>query len=450
MKVLNRLSNIYIIMLMMLFLLNYIFKFDVDYIYIGLLTSIVVFLMLLSATGLMLIFTIAMLITGVIVLLMTGEPLKEWFPLFTNNMTLIILILFVPILAIPLNLGKYNIEVEKILIKVSKKPGLLYSGITTTLFILGSIINLGSLSVIHVVANNNGFSKEFLGRAYVRGFTSTIIWSPFFASVFLIINALDVSVGKFILYSLSLGIIQLIMSNIWFNLTEKRTIKMNVSTEKIQTIKKGKVSVLLLVLSLLIIIILVSERIVQGNMSIMITVIVVVYSFLWSFFIKKAKEFHRKIYSYLSNIVPGRVNEILLFLTAGFFSGAISITNVGDGIQSVFIVISNISIFLLIFTIISVTVLLALVGIHQIVTITLLLASINVVEIGVTNLTFALILTCSWSISTLISPITPVNIISSRMLHVRVFDLIKWNYQFAIVLIFTYSIIIYMYNLLLF
>ena len=448
MVLLRWIANVFIIILIIIFLLNYLYDFDSNYIFVGSLTFIAILLMLPSAKGLSFLFPVAMIVVGITVLLFTGEPIEEWLPLFSNNMTLIILILFVPVLALPLGIGKYNIEIEKILIKLSSKPGFLYSGITTTLFILGSIINLGSLSVIHAVTDNNGFPKGFLGRAYTRGFTSAIICSPFFASVFLIINTLDIPVGKFIMYSFSLGVLQLLISNMWFNVKEKRNITFSVIETPVERVRRGKVIALLFILSILIIIILISERIIPGNMSIMITVIVCIYSLVWSLFIRKAGEFFRRLYSYLSYIVPGKVNEVLLFLTAGFFSGAMIKTDLGGGMQGIFMKISNVSVFLFIFTVIIVTSLLAFIGVHQIVTITFFLASINVVEIGISNLVFALTLTCSWSLSTLLSPITAVNLISSTLLHTKVTHLIKWNYQFAIILICTYSIVIYGFHLL--
>lgn len=449
MVIYRKIANIYTVCLVVLFLLNYYLFFDAEFRLLGLLTFIGILLYLPSTTDLSRWFSIAMLIIGGIILWVAQIPVTEWAPMFTKNMPLVILILFVPVLAIPLSIGQYNEEVKKIIEKYSEQPKVLFAGITSTVFILGSIINLGALAIVHSVVDRNSFPKRFLGVAYVRGFTSVIIWSPFFASVFLILFALDLSIGNFLLYSLTLGVIQLLVANVWFNYVEKSRILFERKEYEGNEINNKKIAKLTVIFLLLITIILVAERFIQENMSIFITIIVVVFTIIWSLFINKIVLFTREFSQYIHNIIPGRANEVALFLTAGFFSGALVHTTLGHYLQRFLVYLGNYSIILVIFFIIFLTVFLALLGIHQIVTITAFLASVTPVDIGISNLIFALTLTSSWSLSTLLSPITPVNIISGGLLHTKITQLMKWNVPFAIVMMFIYTIIIYVYHLIL-
>lgn len=445
----RKISNYYTICLVFLFLANYFFSFDPTYILVGSLTFAYTLFILPSTTGLSRVFSVGMLTIGAIILIYLEKPWIDWAPMFTQNMVLVILILFVPVLTIPLRIGKYHEEVKNLLMKYSDKPQVLYAGITSTVFILGSFINLGSLSIVHSVVDKNNFKKALLGKAYVRGFSSVIIWSPFFATVFLILFSLDLSIGSFLLYSFLLGLVQLIVANIWFHVYEKKLIGFELRHVDAGRINYRKISKLVLIVVILIVIILITDRLIEQNMSLYITLIVVFYSVVWSFLIGKIVIFKNEAKQFLNSIIPGRANEVVLFLAAGFFSKAIAETTFGDQLQGLLIYLGERSILLVIFTIISFTACLAFLGIHQIVSISAMLASVAPAEIGFSNVIFALILTASWSVSTLISPTTPANVISSNLLNVKITELVKWNFPFAIIMICLYSVLIYLYYLVL-
>lgn len=450
MKKYRQLTNVYFVFLVIIFLLNHIFSFDPNFLYVGIVTFIGLFLFLPDVRGIALFFSIVMLAVGTIGLFFVDLSITEWIPFFTKNLSLVILISFVPILSIPMRLGGFNEEIEKVIDKYSEKPGFLYGGITSILFVFGTVINMGSIPVVDTVTRHNGFTKEFLGKAYTRGFIGAIIWSPFFASVFLILFTLNVSIGDFIVYSFSLAIIQLFFANTWFNIFDKHNIPFPAATKEKEYVDMRKIYLLLVIYMSLIALILLADRFVAGQMSILITIIVIGFSFLWSLFIKQPIQYSKELGHYAFNLIPGRVNEIVLFLAAGFFSGVFIETSLGMYIQGVFLFIGEKSIIFIIMTIISFVILFTFLGVHQVVTITLLLASVNPAELGISNIVFALILTSSWSISTLLSPVTFVNIISSQLLRINVIKLIRWNFAYTMTLLVLYTLLIYTYHTFLF
>lgn len=439
--------NISFIIIILLFIVNHIVTFDSQFIFLGTLTLILITLMLPSAKGLALSFSIGMLVIAGITAYVIDIPFKQSVPLFTQNMALVILISFAPVLSIPMQLGEYSKEVEKIIKNNTENPSYLYGGITGTFFILGTTLNMGSISIVHSVTGNNGFPKSFLSKAYTRGFTAVFLWSPFFASVFLILFSLDLSIGQYILYGFSLGVIQLIISNLWFNIYEKSKIEFPTLNKEKEEIDSNKIKILLIAFALLILVILVADRFFEGNMSLLITIIIVGFSLIWSLLIRHIHSFLKGLIQYTQKAIPEKVNEIVLFLVAGFFSGIVSQTSLGRSIGSFFIRISDYSVFLVIFSIILFGIIFSFIGIHQIVFITLLLASIDTDEIGITNLIFALTLTSTWSISTLISPIGFVNLITAQLLSTEVTNVIRWNVAFTFIMAISSTIVIYAYHL---
>ncbi|UAC49733.1 hypothetical protein K6959_08050 [Bacillus aquiflavi] len=444
----EKVMNVLLLLLVFTFLLNYFILFDSYFIYVGFLSFVVILLCLPITSGLPRIFSLLMLLIGMTVMIWTAKPFSIWTPMFTKNMSLVILIIFVPVLAIPLSIGQYNQEMMKFLIRFTEKKSLLFLWISSTIFVLGSIVNLGSISVVHSIIEKAHIPKEFLGRVYVRGFTSVITWSPFFASVFLILFTLNLSVANFIFYSFILGTIQLIAANLLFRYREKDKISFQHRPRVLHNINRKKVKELAVVFFLLVVIVLSIERFVNTNMSIVITMIVVLITFGWCFFLRKVKEILLQFHQFSMNVLPKRANEVVLFLTAGFFSETLSMTPLGQHVQKLFMFLANKTIILVILFMLIITMLFALAGIHQIVTISAFLSSVNPLEFGFSHLMFALTLTCSWSLSTLISPTTPVNIITAQLLKVNIPDLIRWNAPFAILMIFLYTAVIYLFYIL--
>lgn len=212
---------------------------------------------------------------------------------------------------------------------------------------------------------------------------------------------------------------------------------------------KKKLIELIIIISILTLSILLLEHLFSFNMVVIVTLTVFIVSMIWSFYLRKTKDFWREISCFSGSILPGRANEIVLFLLSGFFSSAIALTSFGEIIRMFLVQLSHKSVFLLIFSIIFIISFLALLGIHQVVSVTSIIATVSAQELGVTNVILALAYLSAWSIASIVSPMAAVNVTISSLLKIKLTNLIfKNNLIFSIGSLIIHSSLIYIFHLL--
>src|SRR5699024_6291654 len=75
------------------------------------------------------------------------------------------------------------------------------------------------------------------------------------------------------------------------------------------------------------------EPLVVLNVSVLISLIVLILSCFWGFYLSEGKAFFKELKEYMGNIFPQKSNEISLLLTAGFFGVVLAETPVASVIN---------------------------------------------------------------------------------------------------------------------
>lgn len=443
----NRWLSHLVIAVLIIFLSGYFLPFEVIQNVNAVGTIFVIIFSLYKSHGPPKAFGIIMFLVATSILWSKQVSLDTWIYSFMKNLPIISLILLVPILTIPINLGGYNEQIRRFIQQYSKKGTVLFFFISSTFFILGPILNLGSIRIVDDMVKTLKFPSEFLAKAYTRGFTSVITWSPYFASAFIVVYYLDVSLTKILPLGFVMGIVQFAFGNLLFSWEGSNRYTM---PEMQKTAVNGKKLIeLIIIISILTLSILLLEHLVSFNMVVIVTFTVFIISMLWSFYLRKIRGFWREISCFSSSILPGRANEIVLFLLSGYFSSAIALTSFGEIIRLFLVQLSHKSVFLLIFSIIFIISFLALLGIHQVVSVTSIIATVSAQELGVTNVILALAYLSAWSISSIVSPLAAVNVTISSLLKIKLTNLIfKNNLIFSIGSLIIHSSLIYLFHLL--
>lgn len=410
---------------------------------LGFFTLLVIITWLPHAKKLTRILGSLMLLIGSIILFMNESSLDVWIHAITQNVPIMTLIVLAPILAIPLRLGKYDKSIESITNRYRSRPVTLFASMSSVFFLLAPIINLGAIKLIHAMFNKQKFPVEFLARVYIRGFTSVITWSPYFAAVLLVLFYFDLSVKEYLPYAIFLGVIQLIFGNLLF-IFEYKSITFS-KVEAKEAIPSWKLLELFFVFSLLTMTILLFEHIVHIKMIVVVSLTVLIFPFFWSLYLKRFSSFLVGVTIYRKRTLLATSNEVILFLSAGFFGIVMSNTSIGLFLNEGIYYLKDISVLLMIFSTIVFTSFLAMLGIHQIITVTALASSVVLSQLDISSLIFALTLLSAWSVATIVSPITPVNIIVTNLLerpyhHVA----IQWNGLYSLGVILLHTLVIYL------
>jgi hypothetical protein len=330
---------------------------------------------------------------------------------------LLCLLTLVPLLSIPVRIGGFFEAISLLLQHVLHRPQKLFSGITGTLFLLSPVLNLGSVKILHEFLEEFKFPAEMTAKGYIMGFSTAIMWSPYFASVSLVLHYLKVPFTEYIFYGISLGLLSLIVGNSLFVIWVKKhplTQAQSVSGQLDEKVRKQLAKLILFILLLLAMCLWV-ESLTHWSMMVIVCLMSMTVPLLYGVLSGSWKQMLPLSIDYRDRTVPMMNNEIMLFMSAGMLAFAMKGTTMMNGISSMLIVFADQSFFLFALAILIFVLAVSYLGIHQIAVVGVLAMQLNPAELGISNVSLALVLLLSWSISTALSPLSGLNLMVSRL-----------------------------------
>lgn len=320
------------------------------------LAAVAVILSLFYSKFLPRVFGTVMILSGSAVFLYQQQPLDIWIEGLTRNLPLVCLIVMVPVLGIPIGLGNYQTYLAGITLRFIQKPQYLYLFISGLFSLIGPITNIVQAA------------PSIVGQSLYSSMTSVHTWSPYFASVFLVVYSLNITIYQYLPYGLLLSFFQILTAYVLFRCIEMRKIHF-VPLGSAADLHVKKLVELFAVLLLLTGLIFLSEPLIPLSISVLISFTVFLFALCWTAYLKLPKHFFKELNDYRKVIFPSRANEVNLLLTAGFFSVVLSKTPIAHAIHHVCVELADIYVFLLIVATMTMIALLSFIGVHQIVTI---------------------------------------------------------------------------------
>lgn len=354
-----------------------------------------------------------------------------------QNIPILSLILMAPLITIPLKLSGYLNSVINVLNSFRHNTVKAYSGVMLFLFIVSPVLNIGSVRLTHEIVRDIGFTKKFLGKAYVTGYTSAIVWSPYFASIATVLYMLEVPLSKYIIFGILLGFIQISISVIIFYFNHDKVLSQNHYDESIVGNLKNdwfNIYKLFTLIILLIGALVFIERITEIEMITIIILSAIIIPFLWGLLTNNIKNIigeMKKVTSTFNN----SNSEVILFLSAGLLASVMSQTTLNDMLTPFFVTLAEYSYILLIIVIIFLILFLTLIGLHQIVVIPLIILQTPPEAVGIPPLALAFVFILGWSLSVVTSPISLTNLLVSNLLNSKWWVVgFKWNGLYIFIL----------------
>lgn len=417
---------------------------------VSILIVVTIVYILPTIRGMILYICLFLLIFALILMFYSNSSLIVWIESMKINLTLVSIFIVVPLLGIPVKVGEYVESLKILLSNHLNKPFYFYLGTNILTHILSVVINIGSISIAQELSRSSDIkNNQLMANSINRGYIMAIFWSPYFSSMALILAYLPISWSSLLQYSFGMVLLTIGISLIFdFNRIKKSKIK-NESKElyTADELKSAKKKVVELICYLVLItgIILIAETLIKSaSMVFLITIASFILPLIWVLIFRKFNEYKLNFKNHLYFGLPRMSKEIVLFLIAGFFSGAFIEANLGNMfmelIQSVFgsfyIGAAYMIIFIIFFA--------GLIGVHPIVFITVFVTSIIPETIGFSPEYFALLLLFSFGVSNTISPSTAVNNILSNLLDEPLVNVsLRWNFKFAITLIMIIPLYLY-------
>ncbi|MEH7114243.1 TRAP transporter large permease subunit [Neobacillus niacini] len=330
---------------------------------------------------------------------------------------LLSLITLSPLLSIPLRLGGYFNSISVLLRNLLLHPKKLYAGISGTLFLLTPILNLGSVRIINEFLEELKLPSALSAKGYIVGFATAVIWSPYFASVSLVLLYLNIPYKDYIIYGIGFSLLSLAIGNVLFAIWEKRHPLTKEAGVKVPLEKQHQKQLVKLVFFVILLIgsCLVFEHITNWSMIVIVCLVSIIIPLIFGIVSKRWYELIPRLVDFRDRTVSMLNNEIMLFMSAGMLAFAMKGTAAANGVSDFLTTLAHQSVLLFAIAVMVIVLCITYIGIHQIAAVGALAMQLNAVELGISNISLALLLLLTWSISTALSPFSGLNLMVSRI-----------------------------------
>lgn len=398
-----------------------------------------------------LIFGLLFLTFGIFLMVTSGAPLREYVFAFGPMLNLLTLFTLIPILALPIRLGDYSKDVENVIKKKVKNSNQLYMVSSGVSYFLSSFMNLASLPMAYYairpsLKNYPIEDKErFMARSITRGFGMPVLWTPVTPIVGIVIEMTGVNYGSMIPLLIPLSIAGLLMDWMMVTLYTRKKEHAIVQREMtraekemaatIETYKNNSIarlSHILIAIVLLNLVIITIEQFKDFSFILLISLLVIPFSFIWSLVLGKIKEYFSGLKNHFKTHLPKMKDQFFLFLSAGFFISAIHISGMNETINSIVgevIHVTGVQLFLVILPFIPL--LFAFAGLHPAVTFVLIVEALDSNALGISPFLLALAMIGSAVPAFLMGPYNATIGVMSNIVHRDPFKISNWNIPFC-------------------
>lgn len=387
---------------------------------------------------------------GAFLLWTSSSEWQQYIFAFGPMLDLLTMFTLIPILGIPVKLGRYGECIQAIIQKRVKTSGHLYMMTSGISYFFSIFMNLATLpmtyySIRPALGSFPVRNKErFMSRAISRGFAMPLIWAPVTPIVGIVITMTGVSWGSILPYVIPLSILGLAMD--WFigsrqsqpmklpHSADESVHETAAALEVTNDSRPGRVFQILVAIAIFNVLVSLAETQVSLPFLILVSLIVIPFAFSWSLLLRKGKEFGHQLSDHFNSFAMSMKDQFFIFLSTGFFISAINISKANEILFdwiAAFISVAGVEIFLIILPLIPLG--LAFLGLHPAVSLALMIEGVNPEAIGISPhiLTVAML---SGAVSAfLVGPYNATLGLMSNIIKVDSYKVSSWNLPFATV-----------------
>lgn len=387
------------------------------------------------------------LILGLLLLWTSNAQWYQYIFSFGPMLDLLTLFSLVPILGIPIKLGEYSESIKTVIQKKVKNTGNLYILTSGISYFFSIFMNLATLPMtyysIRPVLSSFPIKQEnrFLSRAITRGFAMPLLWAPVTPIVGIVVAMTGVSWLSILPYVLPLSIFGLLLD--WFMGRQKSTKKMEelhatsanemaVSKEVNGKDNPSRVLQILLAIIIFIVVISILESYFSYSFLILVSLLVVPFSFTWSILLKRGKEFLAQLIDHFQSFTISMKDQFFIFLSAGFLISTIQVSHTDELLNNWILKIINVmgaEFFIILLPLIPL--ILAFVGLHPAVSLSLMAGALNPSMLGISPHILTVAMLAGAVSAFLVGPYNATIGLMSNIIKESSFKVSNWNLTFT-------------------
>jgi len=152
-------------------------------------------------------------IVGAAILVYDGAGFETWRTGLIYNVNLIALLLLVPVFGMPLKYGGYYGVLDALVGRYMNNRNRIYWVPALLTHFFGALMNMGAMPVVYQLIVRGKLPRAFnsVPASILRGFSSSIYWSPNMISVGVVTYYLGISWAEFARYGIFLTVISLVI-----------------------------------------------------------------------------------------------------------------------------------------------------------------------------------------------------------------------------------------------
>lgn len=373
-------------------------------------------------------------LVGAGIMASNGAGLAIWKTGLINNCNLIALLLLVPVFGMPLKYGDYYGVLDSLASRYMNGWHRIYWVPALLTHFFGALMNMGAMPVVYQLIVRGKLPQVFnsVPASILKGFSSSIYWSPNMVSVGVVTYYLGLSWTEFARYGIFLTIFSLLVGwlvhILFYNKSNGITTDNSSRGNDIDT--KKLLELIIFCITFIGIIIYIATR---TSIPVLdaVPLLAFVYPMLWLSMLGRVKAIPKAYLDYGDNILPRFTSEIIIFMGAGFLATALLSSDAGDKMSMFISGIGFHNEYFLCLGILASIVFLAVLGVTPMVTVMAYCASLKPDMLGLTPIQLALVLVGGWATSVIISPFTGVTLIMSGLAQKSSFEIARANWLFT-------------------
>ncbi|MFB5198495.1 hypothetical protein ACE198_27100 [Neobacillus sp. KR4-4] len=388
------------------------------------------------------------LLSGVVLLSTSGASWQQYILSFGPMLDLLTMFTLIPILGIPIKLGGYSGGIQNIITKRVKTSGQLYMITSGISYFFSIFMNLATLPMTYysirpaldVIPVEN--KERFMSRAITRGFAMPLLWAPVTPIVGIVITMTGVSWVSILPYVIPLSIVGVGVD--WYigsrrasiMIHNKQDLSVHETAATLETSNPANRSRRVFQILLAIIIFNVVISLVESKFPypflILVSLMVIPFSFTWALFLKKGKEFGAHLLNHLKTFSVSMKDQFFIYLSAGFFISTINISHANvwlDAWVNKFINFAGVEIFLILLPLIPLA--LAFLGLHPAVSLALMTEGLNPAVVGISPHILTVAMLAGAVSAFLVGPYNATLGLMSSIVKESSYQVSNWNLSFA-------------------
>lgn len=387
--------------------------------------------------------------TGVILLIYHGASFLQFINSFGLLLNLLTLFALIPILGIPIRLGKYANQINKIVNEKVKTPEKLYAMTSTLSYSLSFFMHVATLPVVYYAMRpatdlfNIKNREKFMTHSILHGFTMPLLWTPTAPIVIAVLTLNEISWIKMLPYFIPLSVSGFILNLILgFRLLKKENNEKSITqhhkeiADKVDSEEQeagGPVSTVILGIISFFIIIFLAELLTPLDILFIVTIVVIPFSLAWSLLIKQGKQFLKECQDHFVSKMLTLTDQFYIFLAAGFLISTTRLTGTDESIRVLLGHVSHLigsGVFVTLLPL--VPLLLAFIGMHPIVSLSLMAEALNADLLGVSREVLTISMASGAVTAFLMGPYNATIGLMSTITGENPYAISRWNTQFTI------------------